>query len=112
MPNEALTALMTPVLRPLRQKLALQTKHNRQRTLLPDQVSSKAKRSVSLPYLTLAENPLIQDVDIDIPPPTLSISTYTADANIAKNTSADAAKDKKYDGNEEDEVDWDDSPLT
>lgn len=55
-------------------------------------------------------NPLIQDVDISIPPSTLSIST--TDANITKSSSAVAAKGDKYDGNEEDEVDWDDSPLT
>ncbi len=44
---------------------------------------------------------------MNIPPP-----TSTTDANITKTSSAVAAKDKKYGGNEEDEVDWDDSPLT
>lgn len=53
-------------------------------------------------------NPLIQDVDMNIPPPSIS----TTDGDTASTSSAVTAKDDKYDANEEDEVDWDDSPLT
>jgi len=65
------------------------------------------RQNVRSVYLTLVQ--VIANTRYRHEHPTSNLPT---DANITKTSSAVAAKDKKYGGNEEDEVDWDDSPLT